>query len=119
VSDEIDPPAQALADPYYHRNALTIPASPLAGPVLPPTIEELTGDLKLTLLVNELGFVDAVEAEKSTWPNEYLVRLKAEFSKIKFHPGILDENPVKSRFEVVVSATEGPRIIQPMTIRKD
>lgn len=116
VPDGMDQPTQTPADPYYHRKALTIPARPLAGPELPPTIEELNGALKLTLLINESGVVDTVEAEKSAWPPKYVVRLKAEFKKMTFHPGMLDTNPVKSRFEVIVSAPAGPKIIQSKTI---
>lgn len=103
---------QLSATVYYPRSELTTPAKLLVEPELPQPIEQQEGIATFTLLIGEDGAVDTVLAGESTLPPEYLDRLKVFFSSIKFEPGLIDEKPVRSRFEIEVSTSYATEIIE-------
>jgi len=110
-SERSSPPTPFAA--YYRRSELTIPAIALSEPdELPQPIDELSGLAELTLLVGEDGAVDAVITKESSFPPKYYEQLEIFFSQMKFQPGMLDGKPAKSRFEIEVSTTHRPVILE-------
>lgn len=112
-------PTQVPASVYYRQSKLTAPAIPVVEPEIPQPVEQLEGIAELTLLIGEDGVVDAVLQGKSTWPSDYLNQLQEFFSKMKFQPGMIYGKQAKSRFEIEVSATYTPEIIESKTLSDD
>jgi hypothetical protein len=104
---------------YYRRSELTTPAKLLVEPELPQPIEQREGIANFTLLIGADGAVDTVLAGESTFTPEYMDRLKAFFATMEFEPGLIDGKPVGSRFEVEVSTSYAPAIIESMTPNQD
>lgn len=70
--------------------SLTLPSVPAQSAVL-------------RLLINESGDIDRVEIEETFLP-EYAAHIVTDtFSKIKFHPGKINDIPVKSQLRIVVT----------------
>lgn len=71
----------------------------------------------LRLLISEYGDVDEVVIEESHFPDELVHRIVEAFTKVKFHPGKIDENAVKSQIKIEVTLqgvipSEVPKIIE-------
>lgn len=62
----------------------------------------------LRLFINEEGDIDRVALEQSYLPEEMAQRLVDAFSKLRFHPGTLDNAPVKSQMKIEVRLDDQP-----------
>lgn len=57
----------------------------------------------LRLLINEAGSIDRVVIEESHFPAEVEQKIVDTFIKLKFSPGKIDEEPVKSQLRIEVT----------------
>ena len=100
-------PIVTIAAPHYY------PALELSE--YPDLIEDVRpelGQLELTngpdqfallsLLINEFGAVDRVEVIRSELSDAVIAAAVAAYSRLRFHPGKIGENAVKSRITIEV-----------------
>lgn len=116
-------PVMALSEPHYYTiDELTVrpfvledvPSSTVFSlPDVPPE------PILIQLLINEFGEVDRVLLEATPFSEEVERFVMDSFSKLKFYPGKLSEQPVKSQMSIEVtlepaSASSIPILVTPV-----
>jgi len=95
-----------LSDTHHDVRQLTEIPRPLSEPPL-AELERMVphaGAIRMTLFIDETGKVTAVDVQSATLPVEVVVRAAAIFSEVRFSPGKIGPNAVKSRVGITVGA---------------
>lgn len=61
------------------------------------------GKVQIRVLINKFGIVDEAIIESSTLPEIFSEAAKRAFSRVKFDPGEIDNEPVPSQFQVEIN----------------
>ena len=103
--------------PYYFQSkALT--TKPKVSLDIPANLgatlsSDLPGSAKFRLQINEYGEVDQVIVDESSFSETDQAIVVAAFQKIKFEPGKIDDQPVKSELRIEVISDKNPPVIEP------
>jgi hypothetical protein len=106
-------PAKPAAKPaiFLDPSQLTERPKPLTQPPLEllHSVLARSGTVQLVLSIDEEGNVTAVDVDSATLPPAVAERAAGIFATMRFSPGRVDGNAVKSRVRITVGAEERPR----------
>ena len=106
-------PAKPAAAPaiFFDPSQLTERPKPLSQPNLEllQSVLARAGTVQLLLSIDETGNVTAVDIDTATLPPAVAQRAAAIFATVRFSPGRIDGNAVKSRVRITVGAEERSR----------
>ena len=106
-------PAKPKAAPaiFFDPSQLTERPKPLTRPPLELLHSVLArgGTAELLLSIDETGSVTGVDIDSATLPPAVAERAAQIFATVRFSPGRIDGNAVKSRVRITVGAEERPK----------